>query len=332
MKIAKYWDKLSKNKVQCKLCPRDCKINENKIGFCRVRKNIKGVLYSLVYGKCISTAIDPIEKKPLFNFMPGTKALSIGTVGCNLKCKHCQNWEISQSEIIEGKNMTPKEIIDMAIKYKCESIAYTYNDPIVFFEFVLDCAKLAKKKGIKNIIVCNGFINQEPLKEWLKYIDAANIDYKGDDEFYRKITIAWLIPVQESIKTIHESKCFLELTNLLIPGLNDSQKQIKKMCDFIHENIGDRVPLHISRFFPYFQLKNIEPTSEKSLLKAKKIAEKIGLKYVYIGNLETEYGENTHCPECGKIVIKRNRFKVLEQNLIENECKFCESVVDVMVD
>jgi len=320
MKLAKYWEKHNGD-IKCTLCPRYCIIKNNQQGHCRVRKNIDQKLYSLVYGKCVSTAIDPIEKKPLFHFHPGSDALSIGTVGCNLRCKHCQNWKISQSKFIEGEVITPSSIVALAKKHKCRSIAYTYNDPIVFFEFVLDTAKLAKKAGIKNVIVCNGFINSEPLKEWLKYIDAANIDYKGNDKFYRQVTGAWLEPVQESIKIINKSKCHLEVTNLLIPTLNDKPKQIMEMCEFV-ASVNNNIPLHISRFFPYYKLEHIQPTPEKSLLRAKKIAKKTHLKYVYIGNIETD--ENTNCPECDKLLIRRNRFDVIENNLDKTTCKFCK--------
>ncbi len=328
MKLAQYWDKQKDKVVQCKLCPRLCVIKKGNTGFCRVRKNIDGKLYSLVYGKCVSTAIDPIEKKPFFHFLPSSKALSIGTIGCNLRCKHCQNWQISQSDIVEGEEYFPEDIVKMALENNCESIAYTYNDPVVFFEFVSDTAKLAKKKGLKNVIVSNGFINQEPLKEWLKYIDAANIDYKGDDKFYRDITTAWLKPVQETLKTINKSKTWLEITNLIIPTLNDKPKQIKDMCNFIYDELGNNIPLHFSRFFPYFQLSHLPPTEEKTLFKAKDIAKKTGMKYIYIGNMMTEHDEDTFCQKCGKLLIKRERFEVVNNNVVKGKCKFCKKKID----
>ena len=331
MKEALYWKKKENSTVQCFLCPRQCIIKEGNVGFCRVRKNIKGKLQSLIYGKVSSAVVDPIEKKPLFHFLPGSKAYSIGTVGCNLRCLHCQNWEISQADINCGflREMSPEEIVDAAIKENCRSISYTYNDPIIFYEYALDTAKLAKKKGLKNTIVSNGFINREPLKEWIKYIDAANIDLKGfTDKFYKEITTAWLEPVLETLKFLKD-KIWLEVTNLIIPGQNDNMDDIKKMCEWIKNNLGTDVPLHFSRFWPYYKMQDVPPTREETLTKARDIALRTGLNYVYIGNISIENTENTFCPKCKKLLIERKGFTVTNNNMENSKCSCGEKIAGV---
>lgn len=286
MKEALYYKKLKKRVVQCQLCPRFCTLKTNQVGKCRVRQNIKGVLYSLVYNKACSIALDPIEKKPLYKFLPGTKTLSIATVGCNLSCMQCQNWEISQAYPTENLPETsPKKIVELAIKEKCPSISYTYSEPTICYEYILKISKLAREKGIKNIIVSNGYINPEPLKELCKYIDAANIDLKAFTErFYKKICKASLKPVLESLKLLKEKNIHIEITNLLIPTLNDDPKEIEKMCKWIKENLGEKTPLHFSRFFPMYQLREIPITPIETLETAKQIGDKY-LRYVYIGNV-----------------------------------------------
>lgn len=331
MKEALFWNKKKDKVVQCVLCPRNCVIAEGKRGFCGVRENQNGKLISLVYGKAVSVNVDPIEKKPLFHFLPGSRAFSFGTVGCNLKCQHCQNWEISQCSFEEGysRDLEPAEIVEQAEENECESIAYTYNDPTVFFEYALDTAKLAKKKGIKNVIVHNGFINKEPLLEWCKVMDAANVDYKGDDNFYRKITTAWLEPVQQTIKTLYEKKVWDEITNLLIPTLNDKESQIKEMCTWIKDNVGLEIPLHFSRFFPYYKLNKLPPTPADSLLKARNIALKTGFKFVYVGNVYIEGAEDTYCPKCKEAVITREGFSVVSNKIKDGKCKCGEKIAGV---
>lgn len=323
MKEALFWKKRNDKKVQCQLCPRNCVILDKKRGDCRVRENRNGKLYSLVYGESCAVAVDPIEKKPLFHFLPDSSVYSIGTAGCNLHCKFCQNWTTSQAnpEDVYADKLSPAEIVKNAVDSKCKSIAYTYNEPIVYYEYVIDTAKLAKKQKIKNVVVCNGFINKEPLDEWCKYIDAANIDLKGfSDKYYKEITGAWLEPVLETIKTLHEKGVWLELTNLLIPTLNDDTKTIKKMCKWILTNLGPDIPLHFSAFYPCYLMKNIAATPNATVLKAREIALKEGLNYVYAGNIRTEEEENTYCPECGKLLIKRNGFSVDKNNLNKGKC------------
>ena len=286
-KQALYYQQLKDNLVQCELCPKNCTIKPDQYGNCNARKNIDGKLYSMVYEKPCAVAIDPIEKKPLFHFMPGEKAFSIGTTGCNLHCKFCQNYTTSQVKPEENeKEITPEQLVKECINSGCKIIAYTYNEPIIFYEYMLDIARLAKKAGLKNIIVCNGFINQEPLKELLKYIDAANIDLKSfDNKFYKNHCDAWIEPVLNTLKTIKQNKVHLEITNLIIPNLNDDMKIIDKMCKWIHDNLGQDTVLHFTAFYPCYKMLDKQPTPKNTLLKAKEIAEKNNIKNVYLGNV-----------------------------------------------
>ncbi|MEM5771932.1 MAG: AmmeMemoRadiSam system radical SAM enzyme [Candidatus Aenigmatarchaeota archaeon] len=327
---AKFWKKIKNKNVKCELCPRFCIIKENETGFCKVRKNINGKLYSLVYGKPTSVAIDPIEKKPLFHFFPGTYAFSIGTAGCNMSCKQCQNWEISQSapEKTFNYDLPPKEIIEKINLFKnkqnISSIAYTYNEPSIFIEYLLDTAKLAKKAKIKNTYHSCGFINLKPLKEICKYLDAANIDLKYfSNKIYKEISLGALDPVLETIKYIHSKKIWLEITNLIIPTINDSEKMIKDMCKWIFDNIGENVPLHFSRFYPSYKLEYLPPTPIQLLERAAKIAKSTGIKFVYIGNVFGNPLENTYCPSCNKIIIERFGYEIKQINLKNGKCKFC---------
>lgn len=324
MKEASYYEKLQ-DSVQCKLCPNLCKIKPQKLGTCKVRKNIEGKLYTLNYAKPVAVQIDPIEKKPLFHFLPGNKVLSIGTAGCNMSCQHCQNWHMSQAKAGQCKEdkLSPKKIIQIALDNECKIIAYTYNEPTIFFEYMLDCAKIAKENGIKNVIVSNGFICEEPLRELCKYIDAANIDLKAFNEnFYKKICNARLKPVLESLKIIKQNNVWLEVTNLIIPTLNDSREEIEMMCSWIKNELGKDVPLHFSRFHPDYRLNDLGLTSEKTLQDAKNIAEKY-LDFVYIGNIRTKNGENTYCPKCRKLLINRRGYFV--QKDIKTKC--CGEVI-----
>lgn len=325
MKEARWYSKLNDKNVQCKLCPHFCLIKDNELGKCLVRKNLKGKLYSLVYNKPIATAMDPIEKKPLYHFLPGSKVFSLGTVGCNFKCQFCQNWQLSRSKDVAVKTLTPEEVVKSAIKNKCKSIAYTYNDPVVFLEYVIDIAELAKKKKLKNVFVSNGYINKQPLLELCKHIDAVAIDIKGfTEKFYKEFCYGKLKPVLEALKIMKKKGVWIEIINLVIPGLNDSMKDIKRMCVWIRNNLGADTPLHFSRFFPYYKIVDIEATPESTLLKAKEIAEKAGLKYVYIGNMEGN--QDTHCPNCGKELVHRNYY-IIEKNIKGNNCKYCKEKI-----
>ena len=324
---ARYWKKIRDNTLQCLLCPHKCVLDTGQRGVCTVRINKDGKLYTLGYGNPVAVHIDPIEKKPFFHVTPGKPTFSIAVAGCNMRCLFCQNWQISQSKPDETINydMPPEEVVRKAMENNCEFIVYTYTEPTVFYEYMLDIAKLAREKGLKNAMHSCGYINPEPLRELLKYMDAVNIDLKGfTEEFYAKMgLLVELAPVLETLKIIKEEGVWLEITNLLIPGENDDPKKIKEMCVWIKENLGDDAPLHISRFMPAYKLKNLPPTPTEKLEEAYRIAKEAGLKYVYIGNVPGNPAENTYCPKCGKAVVRRVGYRILENSIISGKCKFC---------
>jgi pyruvate formate lyase activating enzyme len=317
---ALFYEKLKDKKVKCNLCPNFCIIKENEYGKCKARKNIDGKLYSMVYGKIAAMHIDPIEKKPFFHFLPGSLIYSISTTGCNMRCKFCQNWEISQvyPDEIETKFFSPEDLIKDIKSKQIKAIAFTYGEPSIFYEYMLDIAKLAKKNGIKTAVVSSGYINPEPLKKLLPYIDAYKIDLKGfTDKFYEEVTSGKLQPVLETMKIIKKSGVWLEIVNLVIPGYNDDEKDIKRMAQWIKENLGDDVPLHFTRFYPNYKLLNLPPTPPQTLKKAREIAMGVGLKYVYTGNIDDIEGSTTYCPKSKQPAIIRNGFFVIKNNLKE---------------
>jgi len=329
MKKAILWKPLEKGVVECQACNFRCKISLGMLGNCRVRKNVDGELFSLVYGEISSVNIDPIEKKPLFHFHPGIKTYSIGTIGCNFKCLFCQNYDISTAEPDEnnyfGKEITPEEVVANAKKYDCKAIAYTYNEPSIFIEFVIDTAKIAKKEGIKNVYVTNGYESKEALEKLKGLVDAMNIDLKSmSDEFYMKVCGAVKIEnVLETIALAHKMGFWIELTTLVIPGHNDSEKELKETAKFI-AGLDKSIPWHISRFFPMHKMENVPPTPVETLMKAYKIGIDAGLKYVYVGNLDDNEHENTICPKCGELVIERDwRRGIMNIKLKKNKCPKC---------
>jgi pyruvate formate lyase activating enzyme len=331
LKEALYYNKLDNNNVQCQLCPRRCFIPPGKRGFCRVRENRDGKLYALVFGETVAIHIDPIEKKPLFHFLPSTTAFSIATAGCNLRCKFCQNWEISQSSPEEAKSVhiEPSELVKKIKESGSPTIAYTYTEPTIFFEYMLETAKLAKKEGIRNVMHSCGFINEEPLRELAKYLDAANIDLKGfSDDYYRELTEGSLEPVLNSLKVLKEEGVHIEITNLILPGYNDSDEMLIKMCLWIKDNLGPDTPVHFSRFFPMYKLLSLNPTPVQTLEKARKIALDCGLKYVYIGNVAGNPAENTYCPKCKKLLIERKGYFIVQNNIENGHCKFCGEKIE----
>ena len=281
---ALYYKSLEKGRVKCGLCPNFCMISQGKLGACGIRKNIDGRLFSMVYGEVTSVALDPVEKKPLYQYHPGEFILSIGTKGCNFKCPYCQNWHISQEPDVPTKSVTSEWLVKRAKDSGSFGIAYTYNEPFIWYEFLLDTAKIARISGLKNVLVTNGYVNQAPLKEALPLIDAMNIDLKSiDGDFYKKYCAGSLEPVLGTIRKAH-SKCHIELTNLIIPGLNDSPDQLTRLVSWIYENLGSEVPMHFSRYFPCYKFTKAPPTPTETLKLAESIARK-KLKHVYLGNI-----------------------------------------------
>lgn len=309
---ALYYSKIDNHKIKCELCPHNCILKNNQFGICKVRINKNGKLISQNYGVVSSIGFDPIEKKPLYHFYPGSQILSIGSLGCNLQCDFCQNWQISQTSVEDSKRgnqiFRSDKIIDLALsKEKNVGIAYTYNEPTVFFEFMLEVAKKAKHNELKNVMVTNGFINQEPLNELNKYVDAYSVDLKAfNNKFFVKYTKSQLEPVKETLKNIVKAGKHLEITNLVIPGLNDSPEEFELLIKWINENLGKDIVLHISKYYPTYKLK-IEPTSIETMLELNNIANKY-LDHVFLGNVLLPDSNNTSCPNCNEILLKRTGY------------------------
>ncbi len=332
MKEATLYQKLTENKVQCQTCAHRCVLANGQRGICGVHENKDGVLFSLVYGKAIACHIDPIEKKPLFHFHPGSQSYSVATVGCNMHCLNCQNADISQmireQNMIEGQNMPPEILVQSAIDNHCKTISYTYTEPVIYWDYAFDTARLAREKGIQNIFVTNGYFSEESLKEISPYLDGANVDLKFfNDKMYRSICGAKLQPVLDTIHSMKALNIWIEVTTLLIPGLNDSQDELTELARFIHE-CDPGIPWHISRFHPTYKMMDRPVTPLSSIQKARQIGLAIGLKYVYTGNVPGEEGENTFCYHCGKRLIHRWGFNVVENRLINGKCPDCGIPID----
>jgi len=331
MKEAILYESLSENRVRCNLCNHFCIIGDGKTGICGVRINKKGKLYSLVYGKLVAENVDPIEKKPFYHFLPGSLSYSVATCGCNFSCSFCQNYEISQSPreqgILETLEVKPEDVIKSAKQSNCKSISYTYTEPTIFFEFAYDTAKIAKENGLKNNFVTNGYMSKKSLEMISPYLSAANVDLKGDENFYRKLCKAKRGPVIENIKMMKELGIWVEVTTLLIPGYNDSEEQIREIGEII-KDISIDIPWHISRFFPTYKMEDNVPTSVSLIKKAREIGFELGLKYVYTGNIIGDEGENTYCIKCKSILIKRYGYIILENNIKNGTCKFCGEKIE----
>jgi pyruvate formate lyase activating enzyme len=332
MKEASFWERRENNKVDCLLCRHHCVISDGKRGICCVRENRSGVLYSLVYGNPCSWHVDPIEKKPLFHFFPGSKAFSIATVGCNFRCLHCQNHEISQlprdHDMIVGEKMSPDEVVREAKAEGCRSISYTYTEPTMFYEYAFDMAKMAKEQGISNNFVTNGYIEEKPLEAIRPYLDAANIDLKSiSGEFYKEVCGAKVDGVLASIKKYKQLGIWVELTTLVIPGYNDSDEEFRSIAAFIKE-VGVETPWHISAFHPTYKLTDSHRTPAKTLEKARQLGLEAGLRYVYTGNIPGLDGENTRCFKCGRTVIKRYGFSIVDYKIEDGKCAFCGAIID----
>lgn len=343
MKESYLYKKFKENKIQCQTCSHFCLIKEGERGKCGVRENRQGKLYALNYEKIIATHIDPIEKKPLFHFLPQSSSYSIATVGCNLACLFCQNWDISQDpkpkNPILGEKITPQQIVNETLKSKCQSIAYTYTEPTIFLELALDTMKIAKKKGLRNIWVSNGFMSPQTLELVTPYLDAINVDLKSfSEKFYKEICNGRLRPVLENLKEIYKKKIHLEITTLIIPGFNDSEKELYQIAQFIKKELGAEIPWHISRFFPAYKMNNVPPTPAEKIHQAYRIGKKAGLLYVYAGNIPGNNinglkTESTYCPECKKLIIERFGFAIETNNLTKDgECKFCKTNLNIKVN
>jgi pyruvate formate lyase activating enzyme len=328
MKEAVLYEKLEKARVKCNLCAHRCSIIPGKRGICAVRENRDGTLLSLVYGKVIALNIDPIEKKPLFHFLPGSRSLSLATVGCNLACEHCQNYEISQfprerpEVAIPGRDMTPEEVVEMASSKHCESISYTYTEPTIFMEFAYDCARLARERGIRNVFVSNGFMTPESARLIAPYLDANNIDFKGGEEFYKKICHGRAEPVRQTIRLMKELGVWVEVTTLVIPDHNDSDSALTDIARFI-ASVDPSVPWHVTRFSPTYRLTDKPSTPVKTLRRARELGLRAGLKYVYEGNVPGEGGENTYCPGCGEVLLRRFGVSLSENRMKDGACPAC---------
>lgn len=322
MKEAMFYKVLQEGKVRCELCPHQCEILPGKRGICRVRENRNGILYSLNYQRLIAAHIDPIEKKPLFHFYPGSHSYSIAAIGCNFHCLHCQNWSISQvqGDVIKGEEISSENIVQDALDNNCVSISYTYTEPTIYYETAYDTSKIAHNKGLKNIFVTNGYISPEALKNIAPYLDAANIDLKAmNEKFYNTVCGAKLQPVLDSIKLYYQLGIWIEITTLIIPGYNDDSNELRQIARFIAD-IDKSIPWHVTAFYPTYKLNNTPATPLSTLENAYTIGKEEGLKYVYQGNIGQ--GENTYCPSCGKLLVKRNFFNIKNQ-IDDGKCPFC---------
>jgi pyruvate formate lyase activating enzyme len=350
LREAAYYEKLKDGLVRCRLCPHECILAHGQRGPCKVRVNFDGTLRTLVYGRPVAlSALDAIEKKPLFHVLPGTRAFSISTMGCNLGCIFCQNWETSQLSPEEGNHrlwidiarrefpgliasaeeVAPAEIVALAKETGCQSIAYTYTEASVYYEYMLETARLAKKEGIKNLWVTCGYLNPKPLRELCRYIDAANVDLKGfTEEFYQTYCGASVAPVLRTLKTLHEEGVWFEITNLVIPRANDDPKMVRNMCKWIVKELGPDYPLHFSRFFPKYKLLDRPPTPLSTLKRCAEIAREEGIRFVYIGNVYGKHDmEDTICPECGRVIIRRDRYVIKEYRIRDGKCAFCGAAI-----
>ncbi len=323
---AMFYESFPDGRVQCQMCPRRCSILPGQRGFCRNRENRDGTLYSVVYGRPCSLSIEPIEKAPFFHFLPGRSRLCVATVGCNLSCKYCQNWQISQRplEEVRYREVLPSQVVHLAKQHELPIICFTFAEPVTFYEYMYDTAKLARRAGIKTAVVSNGYINPKPMKKLLTVVDAVKIDLKAfTEEFYREVSGGTLQPVLESIKTVRESDVHLELVNLVVPGYNDDPQQVRQMCGWIVENVGPDVPLHFTRFTPLYKMKQVEMTPVSTLEKLAGIAEEVGLHHIYVGNVPGHAHNSSYCPGCGERLIHRVGFHVLENKIENGKCPHC---------
>jgi len=349
-KEALLYEKKEEGRVRCALCPRRCLIFPGKAGYCGVRQNVDGTLYTLIYGKVSAVNVDPIEKKPLFHFYPGSKVFSLGTIGCNMRCVHCQNWQISHVipvkgvgsgkvynvvEEIPAEYLSPESMVDLAVKNDCKGVAWTYNEPTIWFEYTLDGAKLAKQKGLYTAYVTNGYITPEALDTIAPYLDAFRVDVKGfTSDFYQKLAQVpnWETILEASVRAKKKWNLHVEIVTLVIPTLNDDEPQLRSIADWIVDELGEMTPWHVTRFVPYLELENLPPTPVELLEKARQIGFDAGLKYVYLGNVPNHPGENTLCHNCGKLVIERLGYEIGQQFISPGgKCGFCGAKLGIKI-
>lgn len=325
-RLSPYFTPLGGEEVRCELCPKGCHVPEGERGLCRVRENRKGKLYTLVYGTPCAIHFNPIEMEPFFHVLPGTKSLSLATAGCNFECKSCQNWEIALAspEDVYSYDVSPEDAVSRAKDMRVRSIAYTYAEPIVFYEYMFDTARLANQAGLLNLFHSNGYINTGPLQNLCKVLDAVQIDLKGfTEEFYRDLCEGKLAPVLETMKLLKEEEVHLEITNLMIPSKNDEMSEVREMCLWVKRELGTDVPIHFSRFYPLFRLNRLPPTSVSTLEKARDLALSLGFEYVYIAKVPGHEACNTICPKCKKMIIQRTGYMLGEINLKNGKCGYC---------
>ncbi len=329
-KEAIFYKKLKNEQVRCGLCPHRCLLAPGDRGVCRSRANLAGTLYSLGYGNPCSVHVDPVEKKPLFHFKPQSRVFSLAVAGCNFRCLNCQNWEISQTrpDEIRHTELFPAEAVTAAQKSGSRAIAYTYSEPTTFFEYMLDIGRLAKKEGIDNLWISNGYINREPLLKLCRVLDGANVNLKSySDAIYKKLNGGRLQPVLNTFKTLHDQGVHFEMTNLVVPGYVDDEEMIKRMCGWILANLGPNHPLHFLRFFPQYRLDRLAPTPISTLTRFRQLAMSEGIRYVYVGNVPGHEGNNTYCHNCKKLLIERRGYTIPAYHLDGNQCSFCRTVI-----
>lgn len=329
--LAKWWEPTENDRILCTLCPRFCKLKDGQVGFCYIRQNIGGQLYATAYGKSTGFAIDPIEKKPLNHFYPGTPIMSFGTAGCNLGCRFCQNWHMSKAKLVEKQSVSasPSQVVDLAVQNDCPSIAMTYNDPTIFGEYVIDISKHARERGVKNVLVTAGYITPEARKEVYEYVDAVNVDLKAFTEtFYQKLTFSHIEPVLDTLKWLkEETDIWFEITNLMIPTHNDGWKETHQMCEWIMTHLGPDVPLHFTAFHPDFKMQDLPRTPQETLNRARRIAQSAGIHHVYVGNVHDKSGQTTYCPTCQAALIERDWHRILAYRLNGNRCPECSTEI-----
>jgi pyruvate formate lyase activating enzyme len=327
---ARFYEKQPHKKIKCKLCPRECVIDDRERGYCGARENRGGTYYSLVWARVCAAHVDPIEKKPLFHFLPGSTAFSVATAGCNVNCKFCQNWDISQvrPEQVSGTYIPPKDLAALTRRNDCRSIAYTYSEPVVFCEYVLDSAEAGRAAGVKSVVISGGYVQEEPLKQLCRRVDAIKIDLKGfSEKYFKEVVNGELKPVLNALAIIRKLGTWCEVVYLVVPSLNDSDEEFRSLARWIKTELGPDVPLHFSRFYPEYLLKNLPPTPLPTLERAKAICDAEGLHYVYIGNVPGHPAESTWCPKCRRAVVERAGFAVRAVHLDKGKCHFCQQAI-----